>query len=632
MAAETLGAIALLDPAIKLGRKVWKTYKLQASFGEDFKDYSNHFFSEGVLLDELLRTPIFLLNDHDTRVEFTTALQEVGSPEDLRQLLHARPDDFQKARTILSTLAKLSSLFEECSALIESYLPRLDTPQGLSLDESRTGGLQALGSQRNSVDISLNLHDNGTHTPDPQPLNTPVELNQQGPKSQKSLFRRLLHRPKKSTSHFSSSTGEASVGPERLRDQDVQAQNFVENSQSHAMQSTVSVGRRVRHWVLSDRERFKMLTQKIQESNMTLERLVAISDIRQRTQPIEISASTSHVSQENDAGPCLAVLAKVLVESTRPAQTNYMLELKDNYKKYAEESRSSSAYLQLAPKTFLFPIKVYLPGTLTDSNIQITASLPRSSEVLFAITPGCKGVVTTQDARTKWEFICDIAHELYTSAQYYKDQIVLCLDQHAITIFQHYPASASIMAKIADMLSDDQLRKDKELIGFRYHLAYNIAAFFLNAASAQTPISSQELFVFFETQPSSMDPEDRIKQLTTPYLKYGMRVNATKSLHGPRPAHQGIPVHKLGILLHEIGSWTPIVTPGQPRVTMDKAIDIAKANAAKSRNALGLNYFNALQECLNWPENFPDNEFQKKVLTPLLELKSKYVLPTDEIY
>lgn len=80
--------------------------------------------------------------------------------------------------------------------------------------------------------------------------------------------------------------------------------------------------------------------------------------------------------------------------------------------------------------------------------------------------------------------------------------------------------------------------------------------------------------------------------------------------------------------MHEIGSWIPIGPP----MEMDKAIDTAKANAVKSRSALGLAYYNVVQECLNWPEHFRGNGFREKVLIPLLDLKSRYPLPTDEIY
>lgn len=618
MASETLGAVALLDPAIKLGRKVWKTYKLQASFGEDFKDYSNHFLSEGVMLDELLRTPIFLLNDHDTNVEFSTAIQEVGSSEDLRQLLHSRPDEFQKARTILSKLAKLSSLFEKCAELIERYLPQPDTPQGLSPEESRTSSLRTAQPQHNQGDVSLDPHSTAR---EPQTSNAPLGLAQQEPKSSKSVLHRMLHRRKDINTRIPKAAGKASVGPERLKSQDIQDQSALESLQSLDMQSSVGGGRRVRNWAWKDRELFKTLIREIQDLNVSLERLVVVTDIRQRTEPVEPSASIAHVPPAN-AAPYLAVLAKVLVEASVPAHYNFMLELKDDYKKYAEEARSSSAYLHLAPGAFMFPIMV-IPSSSSDGDLQTPLSVSRSSEVLIEIKQGCAVGSTSQAEKQRWDFIRDLSDDLRAPAQYYQDQTLLCVDQHSIRIFQHYPASASIMTSIADMLHDIELRKDKELVGFRYHLAYNIAAFF---STGQPPISSRKLFFFFETQPSEMDAEERVKRLTAPYLNYEMHPDAMRSLHGPQ--HQLIPVRKLGILMHEIGSWIPIGPP----MEMDKAIDTAKANAVKSRSALGLAYYNVVQECLNWPEHFRGNGFREKVLIPLLDLKSRYPLPTDEIY
>lgn len=616
MASETLGAVALLDPAIKLGRKVWKTYKLQASFGEDFKDYSNHFLSEGVMLDELLRTPIFLLNDNDTQFEFSTAIQEVGSSEDLRQLLHGRADEFQKARTILSKLARLSSLFESCAELIERYLPQPDTPQGISPEESHTSGLRTLQTQHNQGDVSPDPHNTARH---PQTSNASLGLAQQEPRPSKSLLHRILHRRKDVSSRIPNAAVRAPVGPERLRSQDVQDRSALESLQSLDMQSSVSCGRRVRNWALRDRDQFKTFIREIQDLNVSLERLVVVTDIRQRTEPVEQSASIAHVPPENTA-PYLAILAKVLVEASAPAHYNFMLELKDDYKKYAEEARSSSAYLHLAPGAVMFPIKV-IPTS--SGNLQTPLFVSSSSEVLIEIKQGCAVGNTSKAEKTRWDFISDISDDLRAPAQYYQDQALLCVDQHSIRIFQHYPASASIMTSIADMLRDIELREDKELVGFRYHLAYNIAAFF---CTGQTPISSRELFFFFETRPLDMDAEERVKRLTAPYLKYDMHPDAMRSLHGPQ--HQRVPVRKLGILMHEIGSWIPIGPP----MEMDKAIDTAKANAMKSRSALGLTYYNVVQECLNWPEHFRGDGFQEKVLIPLLDLKSRYPLPTDEIY
>ena len=625
MASETLGSVALLDPAIKLGRKVWRTYKLQATFGEDFKDYANHFLSEGVLLDELLKTPILLLDDHETQTEFSTALQEVGSSEDLRQLLHRRPDEFQKARMILSELVKLSSLFEKCAELIDRYLPQPDATQGLSRDESNNSGGR---TPQSSSDISLDPNIDAQNS---QTSNASLGPARRKHRSLKSSLRRSLHRwHKDSTSHVPSPVGEPSIGPERLNHQDVQVQSALERLQSLELQRTVSVGRRVQKWVLKDRDDFIRLIREIQESNRFLERLVTITDIRQRTNSVEPSTSTSHIPPDNEAAPCLAVLATVLREASGPPEKRLLLQMKDNYKKYAEEAQSDNAYLLLASGTFMFPIKVYFPGTSSDSISQIHTSVYRSSEVLIAIKQGFEVGNTLPDTETKWEFSSEFPGGPHASAHYYQNQALLCLDQHIIRILQHYPEASSFMTRIDDMLMDVELRQDKELVGFRYHLAYKIAAFF---STSQTSVGSHDLFVFFETRPSEMDSEDRVNQLTAPYLEYGKPdPSATGSLHVSRTPQQSVSVQKLGILMHEIGSWTPIVTPGQDRPRLNKAIDTAKANAVKSRNALGLQYYNVLQECLNWPENFPANGFQERVLTPLNELKSKYVLPPDEKY
>lgn len=82
-------------------------------------------------------------------------------------------------------------------------------------------------------------------------------------------------------------------------------------------------------------------------------------------------ANRAHYEWVGTAAPYLAVLAKVLVEASGPPNKSLMLQLKDSYKKYAEEAQSSIAYLHLASGTFMFPIKVQFPGTSSESDLQI---------------------------------------------------------------------------------------------------------------------------------------------------------------------------------------------------------------------------------------------------------------------
>src|SRR5436190_16116134 len=102
MAGETLGAIALLDPAIKIGRKAWKIYKLQDAFGEELLDYERRLYAESVMLDELLKTPIASLPD-----EYYGQLSSITSREHLRRIRsHEDEDDGSRGATlVLSTLA-----------------------------------------------------------------------------------------------------------------------------------------------------------------------------------------------------------------------------------------------------------------------------------------------------------------------------------------------------------------------------------------------------------------------------------------------------------------------------------------------------------------------------------------------
>ena len=125
------------------------------------------------------------------------------------------------------------------------------------------------------------------------------------------------------------------------------------------------------------------------------------------------------------------------------------------------------------------------------------------------------------------------------SSQYYREQNAFRWREHAIKIFQHYPESPSLVTKMTEILNDARLRTDAELVQFRYHLAYNIAAFFLNAFTAQISLSSRELVYFFTASPFDMDPENLVTKLSTPYLRSTQDTKSLHSLHDPRPSILG---------------------------------------------------------------------------------------------
>ncbi|MCJ1480373.1 hypothetical protein MMC06_000528 [Schaereria dolodes] len=623
MAAETLGAIALLDPAIKLGRKVWKTYKLQKSFGKDFKDYSNHFFNEGVLLDELLRTPINLLTDDVTRSELNVVL-EVGSAQDLElaQLLQRKPDEYLKARQILSTLANLSSLFEECSNLIDSYIPPVTAPA-----TPRNASPVEAHNSRNATPSPTRTDGASNSTPDTSHSSSQANLNlvPQDVEKSKGFLRRIMPKRKKSKVPM------RSAAPDTLQLPVVQQQASIEDAQAQAMQEGVGVLKRIKDWVPHDAERFRATIHRIQESNRFLERLATISDIRQRSEQLVAPVSTNMIVAPTEDGSAqfLLALGEIFTASSRPNEhTFFTLGLKDNYKVYAEESQRRSAYLQLDPNSCLFPVKACSTPAVSHEGT--------SAEILIAVTQAAE-LNTFSEAQTaspsRLEFVFNHSGDPLTPGQYYKDRAPFHFKRHKFKIFQHYPASSSNVALITDMLNDTRLRQEKELVGFRSHLAYSIAAFFSNAFEAQISISSHDLLFFFNRLPSLIDPEDLVIDLTSPYLKsIDCAHTGAGSLHGAQVNTPGSVVQKLGILLHEIGSWTPIWPAGEARPKLDKAVGIAKRDAPKSRSALGLGYYNVLQDCLDWQEHFRAETFQEKVVTPLQILKSKHQLPTDEVY
>ena len=86
--------------------------------------YSDLFYDEGVVLEELLRTPISLFVDQEATSELEFVLERVGNADELEHLFEGRPAAFVKTRQILRTLAKLCGGFNRCAALIDKYAPK----------------------------------------------------------------------------------------------------------------------------------------------------------------------------------------------------------------------------------------------------------------------------------------------------------------------------------------------------------------------------------------------------------------------------------------------------------------------------------------------------------------------------
>ncbi|MCJ1458721.1 hypothetical protein MMC28_009095 [Mycoblastus sanguinarius] len=627
MAAETLGAIALLDPAIKLGRKVYKTYKLQASFGHDFRHYSQDFLAEGVQLDEILRTPIDLLTDSETKAELSN-LSRLGSPDDLRELLRQRPNEHTRAQNVLDSLATLSSLFEDCTALIEKYLP----PDHLPLQREGGPSMEASDSFARAPSSAMLTPAFGTETAATSRSSlhsagvTPLESD-----AREGIVRRTLRKLHMRSSSRSPDRSHKHIhGPSRLESSDVLNRRDAQEAQAAAMHNAVGFRRRLVNWTLNDRSRFIRNIHEIQHQNSLLERLIIITDVRQRYEQNHSPVSIRNAGPKLGGGsaPQIAVLRDVFHKSTKPDNTIFVLGLKEDYKMYAENSQKDWPYLQLASDAHLFPVMALKPGL--ENPIQSLAS----SDMLFVIAPAQNQEHEGEELGLAWTFTSNRPGETLQDSDHYSAHTLLWTDRHNCRILQHYPASAGLeRTNFLETLDDTRLREDRELFGFRYYLAYHVAAFFSEAYAARVDLSSHELLFLLDKPRTQFEPEDLVLQLKILYLQsldHESRTVSYGSLQGPTPNPED-PVRKLGILLHEIGSWTPVTGPNGEKVSLNRATEIAKRNAAKSR-VLGLAYFNAVQECLDWSMHFHPNIFLDKVLRPLHDLKSKYRQPTDEVY
>ena len=426
----------------------------------------------------------------------------------------------------------------------------------------------------------------------------------------------------------------AIYGPGKLQSQEVLHLKESHQRQARALQASVGIVTRVKDWSSgdpSDATRFREKIHHIQEQNMFLERLLKLRDIRQHAANIASSVSSRNPepSPGSDSTSYLTALEEVFHKATTNPGANFVLGLKDSYRFRAEDAQRQGTYLQLTSEDWLFPV---MAMSFADSPpVSGLISVPFCSDLLFAISKHRDALHRDENAVLSWHLRSNLVKEERQENHWYSLRSSLDLQEHKCRIFQHFPAhSTAKYTLLTTTLQDVRLRNEKELVGFRYHLAYSLAVFFMQAYAAKIDISSPKWLFFLEKPSIEIDPEDLVLEFKKLYLKSidgQYRGASSGSLQLTTQDTHGTSVHKLGILLHEIGSWTPVV-----KTRLDKAVELAKTNAPKSRSALGLPYFNAVQACLDWQDDFRQDEFQKLVLTPLYSQKSKFVPPTNEVY
>lgn len=641
MAAETLGAIALLDPTIKLVFKVRKIHKHQISFGKDFIDSVCIFNAEQVCLYELLSTPIELLSDGQTKSELREVLGD-GTPQGLKDLLNQKPNDFA-ARVLLVSLAKLSVDFEECHKIVDNYLPdeplqRDRTPQNMSVVE---GSRSSIGNPNSTASFAINQLSSpeSRDTPDTKDTSIAVYTIQEPRDSRKkpsirSLVRKFLHMQPKDSLPASSSAGTNNKDtsarmPAYLQSPILQETRVLQQSLRQGMQDSVGLRRRLFDWK-DDAEDLTSHIRSIQTESRFLERYLHLVDVKQDRQQRHQVPPPSTVEEgrslSDGSGPFLNVLAQVLDESNRPSETTLALELLASYESYtADVNRdASNQYLDLKDSEILFPVKVSFAPNSDREQL--------ASAVLVAV----KGPLQDhqQSPVRRWNVTSSSANELL-AGKFYHSQESFFSHNHSIRILQHFPATATSIKSFTETLG---LQINKDIVEFRCYLAHTLAVFHFRTWNTRLNFTQhlKNVQYFFSNPPETTDPEELAVQLMYPYLGWpgnGLSDSGlTGSLHETQPFARHVAVQKLGILFHEIGAWSPIVKAGEERPLLNQAIERAKVKAAESRSIMGLSYYNVVQDCLDWQPEYGEDEFQSKVLVPLFKLKEKHPRPTTERY
>ena len=204
---------------------------------------------------------------------------------------------------------------------------------------------------------------------------------------------------------------------------------------------------------------------------------------------------------------------------------------------------------------------------------------------------------------------------------------------HRCRLFEHLPAQESVVTSLKDLLRDARLQ-EPELLYFRAHLAAAIAGFFNGVFSADTKLKSSQLIYILPAEKLT-DPQALARELIAPFLSNLHQDEYSRPdasiLHDHHAQGRVESIHKLGIILYEIGTWQPMAKPGERRY-VSEALEMAKANAVETQNILGRNYHKSLRKCLNWQADFGAPVFEEEVLAPLQNLRLGHLLPSNEVW
>ena len=354
----------------------------------------------------------------------------------------------------------------------------------------------------------------------------------------KSFMRRMLYMKSKPAFNTQSQRANtaASVGPSRLREQDIRAEQSVQKAQAAEIQGNTNVVERLWNWTGGERTRFKEAVNEIQTLNGKLERFATIRELHHHPNVAASLVITTDEEINTDGRSVLALktLESVICGFPTHMELSCSLGLRDNFTDFSKEALARNTYLELSEDTCLFPIKAHedLADTsgrakkraaesvleaAAQSSKSVDSSIKYVSDFLVGITSCGESVSEEQSLETQWDALRELAPKTQSNDPWYQHRFSLKSHPFAIKFFQHFPHSNNTVVSLREILADVRLRH-AEMVGFRAHLACTIASFIFGLFSSEVSLSSRHLIFFLSGNSQNSEPELLARELTLPYL------------------------------------------------------------------------------------------------------------------
>jgi Prion-inhibition and propagation len=624
----TIGAVALIDPALRGASWVYAKYKLGKNFGEHYQALTITYTSEAARFVQIRDQKIDVLPNNplnESETFLNNALRdrlilEVKAFEECEKLMEKyskkapkEKDDEYKSPTDVAQQSTPSGNQGDCMQAMKGCGNNADRVAAISIVQSpntmtdSTVPSSAASQNRLSVDAASSGMTLGTPSRSGSILTLGFKFHRP----------RMLRRQKEKNTLPTTAAQQVQAASADLQDDRTKLE---ESHKEQQIESTL--GERA-NWAIGDCDRFKQLVKELTGHN---DYFISIIQLRtsKNNEHHEFPAPSAQVTH---AASHLRRLIRSLAATRESSNIFFQMMLHDNpfdFHSLIGNSLPATALLRPSSSMFAFQLKKASSDTQTlhqNDNVALLFEVPSSDgssedvdkqienerpriesfagEFISAESLGADG--EDPDRKPWWAAIGTIK-DVVSPPQPSKTAKSIAVFHDRMT----YTQSKTLWQSFTD--STESKIMEKTYLIFRVHLAYILASSFTYFVSAGYPLdySSKSLRYYSDskTNPQLMSTLQLAQMRKSPYVQ----LRAVGASHFPgsfssiladameTASDAQIIVQKLGVLLFEVGVWNPVSSAEDWR-SLCAAARIRKVELLKCATT---GYFNVVHACLEF--------------------------------